>query len=224
MLLLLTIVCLSCEKKPVQPNENDGTETESINSSLQGVWLMKEHNEKALFFISFHPTSSTEGKYSLCVSTSIMSSGTYTISSNSVNLTNYIGYSCGNLTVNLSNGCLTVYGNVISYDTQDDEYFSEDFTLSNEEISFPVVGITYTYGCLSVIYGSSNQYLTLTSNYILRIYSQQDHGSHTIFNDYTYYYVYRNKNNQNPIVYTQGTDGYGEIDIYQLIDFTEIIP
>ena len=59
---------------------------------------------------------------------------------------------------------------------------------------------------------------------MLRSYCQQTNGAHTIFNDFNYYYVYRNRHRTNegeyPLVYTQKCNGSGEIHIYQLIEWT----
>lgn len=97
--LMLTAICvLSCEQSPVQPDpvqpgEQEDSQIQTLNNSLRGVWLLDYDNDKGLFFISFKPTSQDEGTYAMCVSETIMSSGTYKISSSkNLQLTNYMGY------------------------------------------------------------------------------------------------------------------------------------
>lgn len=232
----------SCEQEPIQPEQpsvNQNAEIANFNNSLRGVWLVDENNNKELFFISFQPTSENEGRFAFCVSQYIMSSGTYKISSSNTHrlqLTNYTGYNCGDLYVGINgNGRISVTGYVTSYDRRQDDNFHSEFIKSNESFSYPTVGQTYSFSGLNQNYGSFNQYVTLTSNYMLRAYCEQNHGAHTIFGDRNYYYVYRNrhKNDEWPLVYTQRCDGYdeGKIHIYQLDEWTidsfestEIIP
>ena len=226
--IVLIIYCFSsCEKTPVQPAQPAQPsipESELFHNRIKGVWVMNDNNEKGLFFVSFQPTSATQGNYALCVSTSIMSSGTYKLTSTGLQLTNYSGNNCGNLSVSFLDNytCLRLKGNIISYDTQHNETFYEDFTLTNETISNPIVGSTYIYHGTQITYGSFTEYVILNNNYVLRDYCQQDGGTHTIFQDHFYYYVYRQRNNPEPekLVYTQGFYSMGYVHIYQLIDWT----
>ena len=232
----------SCEQQPIQPEQppvNNDAEIENFNNSLRGVWLVDENNDKGLFFLSLQPISNSEGKYALCVSKYIMSSGTYKISSSNIHrlqLTNYMGHNCGDLYAGVDgNNTISVTGYITSYDRQHNDNFHYSFNKTNEKFSYPVVGQTYSYDGLHATYGSFNQYVTLTSNYMITSYCEQVHGSHTIFGNRNYYYVYRNRHvsDESPLVYTQRCDGYdeGEIHIYQLdawtlgtFESTEIVP
>ena len=229
--LLFSFIIYSCEPEnptptPISPQNNENSIT---SNQLKGEWIVDEwvgeqdedvsygDNSQGMYFLSFYPTSNTTGKYSFCITKKGMSSGNYTIEGNIVKLTNFMDNPAWKIYIYPQTSSTELVMEVYCKAYDGTHSINRYCTAAKGSGSYssPIVGQTYSYAGLSATYGSFNQYAILLSNYLIRVYCQQVNGTHQIYNDYNYYYVYRYYQNKK-IVYTQKCNGEGEVRAYEL--------
>ena len=215
--LFLTIslmFCNGCDPLGTtnENNKEEKPETPSLTvDDISGVWV-DPSNE--WYYISIYPS----GRYTYCLNEKLIGSGNYRLDGEKLTLNNNYTYSSDVIDVSVSNGKLTISGEVSDWKSQK-TYIHLQFNMTNEQFSSSVIGSSLSCsGGLNKYYDKVKKEIKFISDVNFTYESiglLKSTGKWKTLSDITFYYVYRN-----PYTYGLRIGGDDEVEIY-VFGFTE---
>lgn len=205
LVFLLTVLpvlfFISCTKD----EEEKGSLSYLTIEDIDGIWN-KSNND--LFFISL----SKQGKYSFCFNEKLMGAGSFSLDKDQLILDNAYLNTKDVLSVNVIDDRLIIKGNIHLFKQERFENVNLTFNKSNEQTPDYIVGQQWSStGLPNAVYGSTREFVDITSEHLLRYRRVKDNALLTLINEENMFYIYRNQ-----LTYTQRIQSDGNIHIYRL--------